>query len=172
VKYSRSTSITRRAATVAACCALCAAAAGAQQPAVLAPYRAPAIALVQPPGGGTVPQDKPVVVFRFAQGEPDDPIDVASFGITVDGQGRTTLFQLSAGEAWGPLASGDRGISIAPGAHQIAARICSLRGACGEMSAVVTVTAPATTTAEKARADRKRTLLDLVLAAARKLLSP
>jgi hypothetical protein len=57
---------------------------GAQQPPasppatnapVLAAYRAPTIALVQPPAGGSVPQDKPVVVFRFAAGEPDDPID-------------------------------------------------------------------------------------------------
>ena len=34
--------------------------------AVLAPYRAPVLALVQP-ATGTVTQDKPVVVFRFAQ---------------------------------------------------------------------------------------------------------
>src|SRR5688500_2322891 len=42
---------------------------GAQEPPAaappVAPYRAPVIALVQPPAGGSVPSDKPIVVFRF-----------------------------------------------------------------------------------------------------------
>lgn len=115
------------------------------QPATLAPYRTPTIALVQPmaaapPGGttaaGSVPQDRPVVVFRFAAGEPDDPLDVRSFVVAVDGADRTALFQTTAshagGQAWGALAD-DEAIAkgeLAAGLHRVAARICSTRGAC------------------------------------------
>jgi hypothetical protein len=55
-------------------------------------YRPPALALVQPAAGGSVPQDRPVVVFRFAAGEPNDLIDVRSFAVAVDGHDRTQLF--------------------------------------------------------------------------------
>src|SRR3712207_547682 len=51
-------------------------------------YRTPSLALVQPASGGTVPQDKPVVVFRLMQGDASDPIDARSFVVTVDGQDR------------------------------------------------------------------------------------
>lgn len=103
----------------------------------LSPYRAPQIALVQPPGNspgsiGTVPLDRPVVVFRFAAGEPDDPLDLGSFAVAVDGIARTTLFQVTATDAWGPLADAaaiQRG-QLAAGPHRVTARICSSRGAC------------------------------------------
>ena len=102
-------------------------------PAVIAAYRAPALALVQPSASGgalTVPQDKPVVVFRFAQGEADDPVDAATFRVSVDGRDRTALFQIAAGQAWGPLGEPSSGASsgtsalVSAGAHQVAARVC------------------------------------------------
>jgi hypothetical protein len=151
-----------------------------QQPAttsaVLAPYRAPVLALVQP-ATGTVTQDKPVVVFRFAQGEPTDPLDLASFAVSVDGEDRTALFQVATGaaggDAWGPLdPPGDDALTV--GAHQVVARICSTRGACASAASAVIVMPPLVQPAADATPDeprsRKRKLLDAVLSAGRKLL--
>lgn len=137
-------------------------------------YRPPALALVQPPAGGSVPQDRPIVVFRFAPGESGDPIDARSFSVTVNTENRSALFQVAASEAWGPLAPAVPGHApaIAPGAHRVAARICSVRGACAEVIAMVTVVASPSSIPEKASVDRKRTLIDLLLLAARKLINP
>ncbi|NUR35737.1 MAG: hypothetical protein HOQ30_17165 [Gemmatimonadaceae bacterium] len=145
----------------------------------LAPYRTPVIALVQPASGGTVPQDKPVVVFRFAQGEPDDAVDAKSFAVSVDGVDVTGGFQVVGGEAWGSLADASpaTGASpITPGAHQVIVRICSERGACGSASASVSVISSAQQSAilpsgNTAMSKRTR-LLDLVIRATRKLLLP
>jgi len=74
----------------------------------------------------------PVVVFRFAAGEADDPLDVRSFIVAVDGADRTALFQTTAAQAWGPLAD-DAALAkgeLAAGLHRVVARICSTRGAC------------------------------------------
>jgi hypothetical protein len=136
-------------------------------------YRPPALAIVQPPSGGTLPQDRPIVVFRFASGDSSDPVDARSFAVSVDGKDASARFQIARDEAWGSLASEpNEPASIALGAHQIAARICSIRGACTEVSATATVVVSATSPPkESTPADRKRTLIDLLLAAA-KLLSP
>lgn len=146
------------------------------QTVAIAAYRAPVIALVQPAGGGTVAQDRPAVVFRFLPGEPTDPLDVRSFVVAVDGADRTSLFQVSATEAWGPLsatsAEGDRG-EIALGAHQLSARICSTRGVCASVAAMVTVVpALGTTAIQESTPSRKARLLDAVLSVARKLITP
>ena len=119
----------------------------------LPPYRAPALSLVQPPAGGRLPQDRPIVVFRFAPGESGDPIDAQSFSVTVGGENRSGLFQVAASEAWGPLAPAAAGQAeaMAPGVHAIAARICSVRGACAEVSAMVTVVASAVSTPRRRR---------------------
>ena len=146
-----------------------------QPPTAVAPYRAPTIALVQPPPGGTVPRDKPVVVFRFAHGEPSDPIDATSFRVAVDGTDRSALFQVSATEAWGPLgvarpeASAD---SLAVGAHQMEARICSSRGTCAITAATVTVMPAPVKPNPASPTDRKARLLDLLLTAAKRLIEP
>ena len=142
--------------------------------AVIAPYRAPVLALVQP-ATGTVTQDKPVVVFRFAQGEPSDPIDLASFAVSVDGEDRTALFQVAGGDAWGPLdPPGDGDLTV--GAHQVVARICSTRGACASAASAVIVMPPLVQPAGEAAPDekksRKRKVLDAVLSVGRKLLVP
>lgn len=136
------------------------------------PYRAPSLVLAQPPGGTTIPTDRPSVVFRLVAGEEDDPVDPRSFSITVDGRDRTALFQLSSAEAWGPLVRpAENGGVLAAGAHQIAARLCSARGACTSVTAIVTAapdpahTAPAAALTQSRRAR----ILDLLLSGARKL---
>jgi hypothetical protein len=165
----------------------------AQQPipappsATLAPYRAPVIALVQPApfgtaglttGAGSVPQDRPVVVFRFAAGEPDDPLDVGSFVVAVGGADRTALFQTTASQAWGPLASAEqlaRG-ELTAGVHRVVARICSTRGTCATAEAqllvVPGVVGPAATDETKPAHSGARRVLRVVLSATRKLLLP
>lgn len=151
---------------------------------VMAPYRAPAIALVQPGDGGMVHQDRPVIVLRFAPGEPGDPLDVGSFVIAVDGVDRTALFQSSAGEAWGPLATAtstavDSALALGP--HRVTARICSVRGACTTVHATVNVlpsyprkSGDATDAATGMHSARSRTqrLRDAALEALRRLLMP
>jgi hypothetical protein len=141
-----------------------------------APYRAPTIALVQPPVGTTVPRYKPVVVLRFARGEASDPVDVSTFAVSVDGVDRTQLFQVTADEAWGALAkltSSDSLISI--GTHAVIARVCSVRGACGETAATVVVVDPPTASPAISQDQSKSTrarLIELVLDAVRKLIVP
>ena len=70
-------------------------------------YRAPTIIVAAPATGSTLPDDKPVAVFRFMTNEPLDPIDALTFSVSVDGKDRTSLFQLAQSEAWGRLAELD-----------------------------------------------------------------
>lgn len=147
--------------------------AAAQQPAPANAYRLPSIVMVQPLDGGSVPRDKPIVVFRLTAGEPTDPIDTRSFAVTVDGADRTAAFEVTATEAWGPVAEPDvRPADTGGGAtHTIAARICSHRGACAAMTATVgTAASPAV--AGGSEPTRTARLLDLLLIAVKKLLGP
>jgi hypothetical protein len=152
----------------------------------IAAYRLPTMALVQPAGAATLPSDRPVVVFRFAPGEPNDPLDLASFAVTVDGRDRTPSFQVTGFEAWGSLA-GDGPVStdssIALGIHQMTARICSARGACGVLVTSLTILPSQLQSqtsnpvaegvaAESSASSRRRRVIDAILAALRKLLSP
>jgi hypothetical protein len=73
---------------------------------------------------------------------------------------------------WGALAPPDDAAALGAGAHTIVARICSIRGSCGDVSASVTITAAAAPDPNAPAPNRKRTLLDLVLAALKKLLAP
>ena len=157
-----------------------------QPPATVAPYRAPVIALVQPPmgasgSGGTVPLDRPAVVFRFAAGEPDDPLDLGSLLVAIDGVDRTALFQATATQAWGPLADEEtlRRGAFAAGPHRVAARVCSSRGACTTAEAQVLVQpgpiAVTATTLEAPQVGKRSTtrrVLDTAVGVVRKLLSP
>lgn len=135
----------------------------------LAPYRTPVIALVQPGSGSAVPQDKPVVVFRFAQGEPDDAIDAKSFTVSVGGVDVTPGFQVVGSEAWGSLVR-TASEPLAAGIHQVIARICSARGACGSVSAAVTIAAATIGGPTAAPKSGHARVLDFVLTTARKLL--
>lgn len=140
-----------------------------QPPAATLPaYRPPVLALVQPSGSATVPQDVPVVVFRYAQGEPDDGVDLRSFRVLVDGDDRTSLFQMQDGKAWGPLIGTG---SLPLGSHTVTARLCSTRGACAAVTASVTAVAPDGATATKGESHRDN-LLGALLAALRELLEP
>lgn len=136
-------------------------------------YQPPVLVLAQPPAGTALPQDRPIVVLRFGQGEPNDPIDVGSFAIAVDGDDRTRHFQVTATEAWGPLARDADASLIETGAHQLAARICSARGACTELSATVSVV-PATLGAvsDEPKHSRRRKVLVVLLDAVKKILTP
>lgn len=140
-------------------------------PPPLAMYHPPSLALIQPVGGGSVPQDRPIIMFRFAAGDSTDPVEARSFAVVVDGKDRTPLFELARDEVWGPLVPAEDTPSLAPGAHVFSARICSIRGACGEVSGSVLVAA-APALQGKASTDRKRTFIALLLGAAKKLLSP
>lgn len=132
-------------------------------------YRSPAIALVQPGAGELLAQDKAVLIFRFSQGEPADPLDASSFAVWVNGSARTALFQVGATEAWGPLSDAREVVS---GAYRVTARICSTRGACGTSSATVTVASSYVMPTEPAAqsTSRKQRLIDLVLAALKRLI--
>jgi hypothetical protein len=111
------------------------------------PYQAPAVILAYPARGTALPADKPVVLFRFAPREADDPVDIASFRATVDGIDRTAQFRVTSSEAWGSLGdtTATRGtpvtVGVATGPHTVAARVCSARGACGGVAVVVEVRA-------------------------------
>jgi hypothetical protein len=110
------------------------------------------------------------VAFRFAPGDSTDPVDVRSFSVSVDGKDRASLFQSARDMAWGPLAPAEELSSLSVGAHAIAARICSIRGACADVSGSVSVAAAAT--ASEPPSSRKRSVMDLLLAAVKKLLQP
>lgn len=154
-----------------------------------APYRLPIITLVQPAGAAVMTQDRPIVVFRFIQGEPNDPIDLASFAVTVDGRDRTRSFHVTGTEAWGSLtgeAATQNDSSLTLGTHQIRARICSARGACGVIVSSLTVVpsqlesqsphpaaeGAAADSAHRSASSRRRRAIDVILDAIRKLLSP
>lgn len=133
-------------------------------------YRSPAIALVQPAAGDVLAPDKAVLIFRFVQGEPVDPLDASSFAVWVNGSARTASFQVGATEAWGTLSDARE---IAPGAYQVTARICSTRGSCGTTAATVTVASSATMPSEAATTDtRRQRIIDLLIAGLRRLVGP
>ena len=108
---------------------------------VLAPHRPPVLVLAQPLVGESLPDDRPIILFRFAAGEPADPVDVSTFSVSVDGEDRSALFRVTNGEAWGPLStsSPDGASRVASGEHHVGARVCSVRGSCTRVRAVVIV---------------------------------
>jgi hypothetical protein len=139
----------------------------------LAPYQLPLISIAQPAPGIPLPADRPVVLVRFAAREPRDPIDPASFAITVDGKSRTAAFTVTEGEAWGLIRDADSWTEgeTQAGTHVVAARICSTRGACAEVTATVEVKASTAAGNEKKPSTRERFLL-LLLRAAQRIIEP
>jgi hypothetical protein len=102
-------------------------------------YRPPSVVLAYPARGAALPADKAVLVFRFAAGETDDPVDVASFKATVDGVDRTALFRVTDAQAWAALGDTPATPGVTAGPHVVGARICSARGACGALTVSVDV---------------------------------
>jgi len=140
-----------------------------QAPQPIVGYRAPGIALVEPAAGAALPPDKAILIFRFVQGEASDPLDASSFAVSVNGAARSASFQVGASEAWGPLSDARE---AAPGAYQVAARICSTRGACATTTATVTVAsseAMAGTSSPNESTSRRQRLIDLILAGLKRL---
>lgn len=137
----------------------------------LGSYRTPAIALVQPASGGTVPQDKPVVVFRFAQGEPDDHLDLRSFAVSIDGRDVSAGFQIVGSDAWGSLAPLQTDGLPSVGVHAVTARICSERGACATVNAAVSIAQDGNAVAPSTQGMKKRDrFIDALLRVTKKLL--
>jgi hypothetical protein len=135
-------------------------------------YHTPLIIVAAPAQGSTLPDDKPVVVLRFMSNEPTDPIDALTFSVTMDGKDKTSLFQLTQGEAWGRIAEPSEVLTA--GSHDIAARICTAHGECGTTKATLTVVSSSSvgqvasaTAAVKAK--KKAKIFDAVLQAARVL---
>jgi hypothetical protein len=103
--------------------------------------RPPSILLAYPANGGALPADKPLIVFRYASADGNDPIDPTAFRAAVDGVDRTARFRITPTEAWGQLTDSSASPGLTPGAHLIGARVCSVRGVCGEVTARVEVRA-------------------------------
>lgn len=101
---------------------------GAQQQS--ADVALPVISLVQAPSGGNVRGDEPVLVLRFAVGEPDDPVNVRRFAITVDGEDRTTRFRGAVIEVRGVVLAHADGVSSEGSTGDATGSRCSARGAC------------------------------------------
>jgi len=143
-----------------------------QPQSVLPEYRAPTIIVAAPAMGSTLPDDKPVAVFRFMTNEPLDPIDALTFSVSVDGKDRTPLFQLAQSEAWGRLAEQTETLTAGP--HDVVARICTAHGECGSTKSSITIvggnSVSATTKAGDKAKQTKTKILDAVLQAARVLI--
>lgn len=148
---------------------------GAQQPPPS--VRLPSITLVQPPDGGTIPADRPVLAFRFTAADPSDQLDLGSLKVAVDSHDATPSFHVTPNDAWGKLdGSAVPGGSLAVGAHTVTARICSLRGVCGIMTASFNVSAPALPIEAAPNASKNsngpRGLVGTLVKAARKIIGP
>lgn len=131
-------------------------------------YGPPRLIVAYPTAGASVPSGRPTVMFRYASDEPSDPLDLRSLMILVDSVDRTAHFRATADAAWGPIIDGP---AERIAAHRVQARICTVRGACAEVSAIVTVIASGVTTDAMSK-DRRGKLIDIVLEAARRLLKP
>ena len=133
-------------------------------------HGAPSLVLSHPTPGVSVPGDNATVVFRYAIKDAGDPLDLRTFRITVDGVDWTSHFRVTADAAWGTIAQGAE-----PGlrAYEVRARICTIRGLCAELSAVVTVlTAPRVATGNGGRKARWVRVVDVTLEMLRRLMRP
>lgn len=130
----------------------------------------PTLILSYPTPGVSVPGDNATVVFRYATDDAGDPLDLRSFRITVDGVDRTSHFRVTADAAWGSIA---QGVEAGLRAHDVRARVCTIRGVCAELSAVVTVlTASREAKSEGARRARWGRVVDVTLEMLRRLMRP
>ena len=147
-------------------------------PTLRAAYRVPSIVLAQPTEGGTLPQDRPVLVFRFAAADVSDPLDLGSLRVSADGRDVTSGFQVTPNEAWGKLEPPPlSGVPmVGAGLHAVSARICSLRGSCGAVTASVTVSAVAPSLESKPNAAKPSAgpqgLIGALVKVARKIIGP
>jgi hypothetical protein len=129
---------------------------------------APRLTIVYPLPGVSIPSENPAVVLRYSSGDVSDPLDLRSLVILVDGRDRTGHFRVTADAAWGRIVDGATGIN----AHEVEARVCTVRGVCARLSAIVTVVAPVVAKPAAVDKERRGKVIDVFLEAARRLLRP
>jgi hypothetical protein len=136
------------------------------QQAVSATYTPPRLVLAYPAPGVSIPGDNATVLFEYASIDVD-PLDLRSFRVTVDGSDRTSHFRVTASAAWGTVAGADAtGIR----AHDVRARICSIRGVCATADAIVTVAGSPMPAKPSTSMERRGKIIDVVLEMMRRLL--
>lgn len=139
------------------------------QQATSAIHGAPTVVLAYPAAGVSVPGDSPTVVFRYLAGDASDPLDLRTLRVLVDGLDRTPHFRVTAEAAWGAIVqSPEAGIR----AHDVRARVCTIRGACAEVSAVVTVITVQGDATDEMRKARWVKLVDVTMEMLRRLMRP
>lgn len=138
------------------------------QQAMSAAYPSPQLVLAYPAPGVSVPGDNPSVIFRYASAA-GDPLDLRSFTVMVDGVDRTSHFRVTADAAWGRIADGDAAGVVA---HDVRARICSVRGVCVGAEGIVSVLGTPKFTEPGSSKERRGKIIDVLLEMARRLLKP
>lgn len=137
-------------------------------PTMTAGYTPPRLVLAYPAPGVSIPGDNATVVFQYASTDAD-PLDLRSFQVTVDSTDRTSHFRVTASTAWGTIAAGD-GTGIR--AHDVRARICSVRGVCANANAIVAVVGPSAPAKPSLTRERRGKIIDIFLELTRRLLKP
>ena len=133
-----------------------------------ASYAPPRLVLAYPAPGVSIPGDNATVVFQYAS-TAADPLDLRSFQVMVDSTDRTSHFRVTASAAWGTIAAGDAaGIR----AHDVRARVCSVRGVCANAHAIVPVVGSSVPAKPSLTRERRGKIIDLLLELARRLLKP
>ena len=129
---------------------------------------APRLMIVYPRPGVSIPSENPALVLRYSSSDESDPLDLRTLVVLVDGRDRTAHFRVTADVAWGTIVDGTTGIS----AHEVEARVCTVRGVCVRLSAIVTVVSPVVASQPAVNKDRRGKIIDVFLEAARRLLRP
>lgn len=138
------------------------------QQAMSAGYAPPRLVLAYPAPGVSVPGDHATVIFQYASTD-TDALDLRSFSVTVDGIDRTSHFRVTADAAWGTIITGDTaGIR----AHDVRARICSVRGVCANANVIVAVVGSAVPAKPSPSKERRGKIIDVLLEMMRRLLRP
>ena len=128
----------------------------------------PRLALVHPAPGVSIPGDNATVIFQYGSTH-TDPLDFRSFTVAVDGVDRTSHFRVTANAAWGTIVGGD---VVGLRAHDVRARICSIRGVCTSVNAIVPVVGSTDAAKRSLSKDRRGKIIDVVLEMTRRLLKP
>ena len=128
----------------------------------------PRLTIVHPLPGVSISGENPALVLRYSSSDTSDPLDLRTLEILVDGRDRTAHFRVTADVAWGTIVDGATGIS----AHEVEARVCTVRGVCVRLSAIVTVESPVVASQPAVNKDRRGKIIDVFLEAARRLLRP
>jgi hypothetical protein len=122
-----------------------------------------------------MPQDVPVLAFRFSAADGSDPLDLGSLRVTLDRRDTTPLFRTTPNESFASLPAGTPSApGVASGPHMVSGRICSLRGACATVTATVHVVgiAPAEPPTASKTSVGPNGLLGVLVKLTRKVIGP